>query len=206
MRPLLCLYVAAAALLGGIAAHSAITGAPPYLFTRDPAAIHHANPLLGAVSNLGIVLWAAAASMALFASRQLARVAEARMTRAFLLAGGLLSCWLLLDDLYMLHERVLPDWLGVPQPLIFVVYAGAVVVLLARFRGVIRATDSLPLALALACFALSAAIDQGPPAWHRWDALVLVEDGAKLFGICGWLAYFGGVSAQALRRYVTTRA
>jgi hypothetical protein len=206
MRPLLWLYAATAALLGIIAAHAALTGAPPYLFTRDPAAIHEANPLLGAISNLGIVLWAAAASVALFTSRQLARAEEARSMSAFLLAAGLLSCWLLLDDLYMLHERVLPDWIGVPQPLVFGVYAIAMTVLIARFRGVIRTTDPRPLAMALGFFALSAAIDQGPAAWHGWDALVLVEDGAKLFGLVSWVAYFGAVSAQALRRRVTTRA
>jgi hypothetical protein len=206
MRPLLWMYAAAAALLGLIAAHAAITGEPPYLYTRDPAAIHQANPLLGAVSNLGIVLWAAAATVALFTSRQLARIEEARRTSTFLQAAGVLSCWLLLDDLYMLHERVLPDWFGVPQPLVFALYAVVILVLVARFRSVLRTADSRPLALALGFFAVSAAIDQGPAAWHRWDALVLVEDGAKLFGLVGWLAYFGAVSAQALRRYVTSRA
>ncbi len=203
---LLWLYAATAALLALIAAHAAATGAPPYLFTRDPAAIHHANPLLGAVSNLGVVLWAATATVALFTARQLARVEGARPVRGFLLGAGLLSAWLLLDDLYMLHERLLPDAAGLPQPVAFAIYAAVTAALLARFRAVIAETDYLPLVLAVSFFAISAAIDQGPGTWHRWEALVLVEDGAKLFGVVSWLAYFGAVAAQALRRHVTNRA
>jgi len=202
---LLALYGATIAALVAAAVYSAATGGPPWLFTRDPAAIHVANLLLGALSNLGAVLWSAAASIALFAAALL-RGAHASELRAYLAYAGLLTAWLLLDDLYMLHERVLPDMLGVPQRLVFAIYVALTIALFVRFRRIVATTDHRLLALAITCFAVSIASDQGPGSWHRWPWLAFIEDGAKLLGIASWLAYFVSTAARAVRASVTHRA
>jgi hypothetical protein len=205
MGGLLALYAATFAALGAAAIHAMTTGVPPWLFTRDPAAIHVSDPMFGALSNLGVILWAAAASVALLAATVLRDPADARL-RAYLLSVGLLTAWLLLDDLYMLHERLLPDVLGVPQPLVYAVYALLVAAVWFRFRPEIAATSWRLLVLALACFAFSIASDQGPGSWHRWSWLAFIEDGAKLVGIASWLAYLGSTVAAALRARVTHRS
>jgi hypothetical protein len=201
-RGLVVLYGATVALLVAAAMHSALTGSPAWLFTRDPAAIHVSDPMLGALSNLGAVLWAAAASVTLFAAALL-RSPQVAEVRAYLAYAGALTAWLLLDDLYMFHERVLPDSVGVPQWLVLTTYVVLVAGLCARFRRLIVATDYRLLAVAGACFALSIASDQAPGAWHRLDWLVFVEDGAKLLGIASWLAYFTSTAARALRGELT---
>lgn len=206
MRGLVALYGAAVAALLAAALHSVLTDSPPWLFTRDPAAIHLAHPLFGALSNLGAVLWAAAASIALFTAMLLPRTSGGAV-RSYLLNAGVLTAWLMLDDLYMLHERVLPDFLGIPQPLVFGAYVLLVALLIVRFRRVIiGATDYRLLALALAFFALSIASDQGPGEWHQLRWLILVEDGAKLLGIVSWLAYFASIASRALASRLTDRA
>lgn len=196
--PLPWLYAGASALLAAVAVHAALSDTPAYLFTRDPAAIHEADPFLGAVSNLGIVLWAFAAGIALFAFRALRGTVGAAEPRALFASFGVFTLWLLLDDLFMLHERVLPDEAGIPQPLIVALYALTACGLIARYRAVVAASDYRPLALALLLFGCSVGVDQGPGAWHAWPGLALVEDGAKLLGIVSWLAWVDATAAAAL--------
>jgi hypothetical protein len=204
-RRLLWPYVATGALLLALAAYAALTGTPAYLWTRDPAAIHDANPFLGAASNLGILLWTAAASLAFFTAARLRGEFEARETRAFLVWAGLLTTWLLLDDLFMLHERLLPDVVGIPQWLTVLMYGALLITLLARFREVVAVTDTRLLGLSLGSFVFSAGIDQAPGTWHTWEGLVFLEDAAKLFGIVSWLAYFA-MTCEASLATVSDRA
>lgn len=194
---LLLVYAGTVAVLAAIGSWSAAHGVPPYLLTRDPAAIHGASEFLGALSNLGVLLWAAAASVMLFTAGLLGPQARAGEARAFLAQSGVFTAWLLLDDLFMLHERSLPDRLGAPQSLVLAVYAAIAILLLARHRELIARTDSRPLALAFGFFAGSAMLDQGPGDWHEWTSLVLVEDGAKLLGILSWLVYFAATARAA---------
>jgi hypothetical protein len=194
---LLLVYAGTVAVLAAIGSWSAAHGLPPYLLTRDPAAIHGTSAFLGALSNLGVLLWAAAASVMLFTAGLLGSQGRAGEARGFLAQAGVFTAWLLLDDLFMLHERSLPDRFGVPQPLLLAVYGGLVILLLARHRGLIARTDYRPLALACGFFACSATLDQGPGDWHEWTSLVLVEDGAKLLGIVSWLVYFAATARAA---------
>jgi hypothetical protein len=198
---LLWSYAASGVLLLAVTAHAALTGTAATLFTRDPAAIYESDPFFGALSSLGVVLWAAAASIALFTAGLLPRTARKRQLSGFLFAAGAFTSWLLLDDLFMLHERVIPDSLGIPQTAIILAYAAIVAALLVRYRAVIALTDYRPLVLALGFFAASVIIDQGPGGWHQWAGLVLVEDGAKLFGIVSWFVFFATTAkAAALSR------
>lgn len=197
MARLLLIYAGAVAVLAAIGYWSATHGLPPYLLTRDPAAIHGTSAFLGALSNLGVLLWAAAASVMLFTAGLLGSQPRAAEARAFLAKAGVFSAWLLLDDLFMLHERSLPDRFGVSQPLLLAIYVGIAILLLARHRELIARTDFRPLAFACGFFACSATLDQGPGDWHEWPSLVLVEDGAKLLGTLSWLVYFAATARAA---------
>ena len=205
IAPLVLAHACTIAMLAAIASWCAARGLPPYLLTRDPAAIHGTSAFLGALSNLGVLLWAAAASVTLFTARLLGGAARIRSVRTFLLQAGLFTSWLMLDDLFMLHERSLPDRLGLPQPLTLSIYGTLAVLMLARHRELIARTDHRPLAMAFGFFACSATIDQGPGGWHAWTSLVLVEDGTKLLGIVSWLAYFATTSRAAARGLLTDR-
>lgn len=195
------LYVPAVLVLLGVAALCALTGTAPVVFTRDPAAFHEASPFIGSVSNLGVQLWTATAAIALFAAALLRGRSPQREAGALLLHAGLLTAWLALDDLYMFHERIGPDELGLPQPLIFLAYGLWTAAALVRFRAQIVREDRWILGTALACFAASVATDQLAPGWwFDWPYTALLEDGAKLLGIVGWLAWLAGFAGRALRR------
>ena len=100
-------YVAISGVLISVAIIGAWYDVPMSGFTRDPAAVHNANPFTGVLSNIGILFWCSAAAVCFFSAA--IQVKEARVKIVpFLLFSGLLTAVLLLDDLFMLHETVIP--------------------------------------------------------------------------------------------------
>lgn len=205
-RRLAALYLPALALLAVVAAAAWMTGMSPARFTMDPAALAGTHPFLGVVSNIGVLLWTAAAVVCLFTAVLLHGRRAQRECARFLLAAGLLTAWLTFDDLFMLHEWLFAIVLGIPQLIALMTYAVVVGLFLVQFSALIAGTDSLLLGLALAFFAVSAAVDQLPGAWFgAWGWLYLLEDGCKLLGIVGWLGYLASVAASALQHPHTER-
>lgn len=182
-----------------VAVVASFAGIEPSRFTLDPAVLAGFHPLLGVVSNVSVLLWAAAATICLFTAAVLRSAEREPEYRLFLFSAGILTTWLLLDDFFLFHEWLLPNYLGVPQAVVLAAYVGLFCLFLLRFVGLILRTGYLPLALALSFFAMSLAIDQLPREWFSaLNFLYLVEDGAKLLGIVGWLAYFGHACSLAL--------
>ena len=169
---------------------------PLATLTRDPLATLEAPFYIGAISNVGVLAWAAAATICFFTSCLLRHEAGQVAPRRFLLYFGLLTALLLADDLFLLHEDVLYGYLRVPEVVTFGVYGLLGAIGVVRFRSVIRGTDVLLLGMALALWCLSLLSDLMPDA----RAQHLVEDGAKLVGILAWLAYLARASATFLRR------
>jgi hypothetical protein len=199
IRWLLWPYGLAAVLLAVVAAGAAATGTPPSQFTRDPAVLLNASPLLGLISYAGVLVWTATAVVALFTAALLRRRSDERTRWTFLTAAGLLTLWLMLDDLFLFHEWLFPEVLGIRTRIVFAAYIILCGAFLFRFsRLIMRRTNYLALAVALMFLAASVAVDVLPEAWFRWDYLFFIEDGAKLLGIAGWFAYFTGVSADFL--------
>ena len=125
-------------------------------FTRDPAYSTGAHPLLGVVSNIGVLCWCAAATMCFMGTALLHRQGSDSPLRPFLLSAGLLTAALLLDDLFMLHDWFVVYELHMDEKLLFGAYGAAVVAFLVYFRAVILASEFLLLGLALCFFAFSA--------------------------------------------------
>src|SRR6185295_18176055 len=104
---------------------------------------------------------------------------------------------LTLDDLFMLHEYIYPDFLHVPQKVVYGIYAVGFLWYFIRFRLLIWKTGPLLLILSFVFFGLSTACDlfleayKDPWIWY-W------EDVPKFFGIVSWTAYFSEFSFKAL--------
>lgn len=175
---------------------------PLATLTRDPVAVFDGPFYAGAISNIGVLAWAAAATVCLFGSAFLRGRADLADARRFLLYFCLVTVLLLVDDLFLLHEDVLYGYLGVPELLTFGVYGAFGLIGLVVFRRVIARTDVLLLVMALALFAFSVASDlfPGTPARH------LVEDGSKLVGIFAWLAYFARAATAFVREAAAPQA
>jgi hypothetical protein len=164
--------------------------------TRDPLAVVEGPFYTGAISNLGVLAWAATATICIYTFFLLPRDRENAAVRGFLLYFGLFTALLMADDLFLLHEDALYGYLGVPEPVTYGVYGllGLIGVIVHR-RTILR-TDYLLLGMALALFAFSLVTDLMPvvPARH------VVEDGSKLVWIFAWFAYLSRAATASLGR------
>lgn len=156
-----------------------------YMF-MDPAYLTGRSPMLGFVSNLGVLGWCSAAAAA-GTGALLMRGSSSRQRFWFLVALGLLTAYMTLDDLFMIHNVYLPS-VGVPGKVVALLLLATVGAGLVGFRRVVARTGWHMLAAALAFLAVSVLVDTRViatelPGWG------LVEGGAKLFGIFCWLSY-----------------
>ncbi|MCC6144137.1 MAG: hypothetical protein IT368_10050 [Candidatus Hydrogenedentes bacterium] len=153
------------------------------------------QPYHGLVSNLGVLLWTTAMSVALFTAALVRRRQPAEA--AFFTAGGVLSLLLMIDDFFLVHERVLPIYFGLDEKVLFVLYGLLLLAWIALWHRRIFASDWLLLGYGLGFFALSLGVDIVPvnlPQIHFF------EDGFKFTGICGWTAWHLRTASQALQR------
>lgn len=185
-----------------VAAAQLIAGIPVRHLLSDTRSIGGLPLYAGIVSDIGILAWAAGATISLFGWSLLDRRRAAE--RAFLLRAGLLTAWLSLDDLIELHERVFAG-IGVPEPVTYGAYVAAVIAHLALSAATIRQTQWWLLSFALFWFAGSVLADILLPDLQEDSLLRLVDEGAKLIGILAWLAYHADAAGQLLRRPLQPR-
>ncbi len=196
----LVLLLGCTALIGSLILAIVITGQPVSIFTRDPAAITNEPFYLGAFSNIGILFWCAASTICFFAFALLKDLPNKTQDRRFLLSSGLLNLWLLLDDLFLLHEDVLPRKFGIPEKLVYLTYGVIVALYLVKFRKYIFKTKFILLFLGLGLFAISIFLDNITLfTQHNEDLYLVLEDGGKLMGIFDWFIYFAVVSLEKLK-------
>jgi hypothetical protein len=170
--------------------------------TRDPVAVGGLPVYTGYLSQLGIFFWSAAAAICLHSAVVINRGPASREFRSFLLFSGLLTLVFGIDDVFLLHEEVLPR-AGIPEKLVFGTYAALCLLYLCRYWHKLMDTDFLLLAFALSLFGFSVTMDVWIPFshWHSSDEdiLYLLEDGAKLTGVVAWLTYLILVSRSAIQ-------
>ena len=186
-------YTPPTILLACVIAVSRWKGISDVMLRSDPSTTTGTPFYLGFVSNIGILIWCACAAICLHSWLLLRKSAAAVHPDSgnFLLGAGLVTAWLLLDDMFLLHETVLPHF-GIPEEIVVVGYAAIVAFFLFVNLRRIRRTDYLLLISALFLLGLSAVVDEVPffyvylpPLAQGW-----LEDGTKLLGICGWFSYW----------------
>lgn len=150
----------------------------------------------GLVSQLGIVAWTLGAAFAV-AGAWIASVGGRRGAARFLGLGALLTAWLMLDDLFLLHADLLPR-LGAPKRTVELAYVGAIALWLLVSWHEVRRTRLVVLGAAVVAFAASLTVDlyvPGSDAGRR----VLFEDGAKFLGVWAWMLWLALTSADIAR-------
>ncbi len=143
----------------------------------------------GAISNIGILLWCVTSAVCLFAAlilwleRDKSRYARRLMPALF--AAGLFNGWMTLDDMFLLHERILPA-LGIPQVVVYATYALLTVFYLIGARHFILSGPLSTCVMAIGLLSLSVVFDV-----FETDSYlnVLIEDGAKFLGIAAWTVF-----------------
>ncbi len=189
-------YVPTCALFVALTVQS---GVPISELTRDPVAVMNAPTYVGLVSNIGVLVWSATVAICVFAYSVIRGRAGQGEWALFLLFAGLLTALLTLDDLFLLHERLILTYVGVGENVTFGLYSLLIFAYMARFIRTILKTEFLLLLLAIGFFGLMLFADKELVPLDE-DTSHLFEDGAKLFGIVSWAAYYARVSLVAVVR------
>jgi hypothetical protein len=180
-------WTAVGAVLIAVAVASVVLDRSTGDFTRDAVNVLETSVYVGAVSTLGAIVWAIAATACL-----LAAVLVRDETRRVFVWGGILTAMLLVDDAFLLHEAYAQET-GNSEKHVLVLHPIAMAVYVVRFRWFLRRHGLLVLPLALTWFGLSAVLDISEPGPF------LLEDGAKLFGIVTWALFFLWAAGRELR-------
>ena len=169
---------------------------------RDTTAVAQVPPYVGALSNLGILMWCGAASACLLTYATLRKSSRQERVRRFFLWCGILSGVLMIDDAFLLHENIAKN-INLPSVVTFAVYGISLIVIIASYWRFFVNSDFIVLFLGMGFFAASVLIDVGHDLLSfRFYYSSFSEDVFKLLGIAGWLSYFTCSSVQQLSKAV----
>ena len=183
--PALLVYVASLSLSG-------LAGIKGQLVLRDLAQTCGTPAGVGLLSNLGYLLWLAAAAVALFTAYSGQPGVRGKQYE-LLACGGWLSFILCIDDIFLLHDR----YIG--QTFLYVVYMVFAALIATRYRRQLMASRGELFLLAVALLGASIGIDQFQRDLpFKYETVQLVEEGAKFLGIATWVLYWWQASTQSL--------
>lgn len=165
--------------------------------TRDFATVVDAPVYTAFLSQLGIFFWAGAAAICIISGSLLSGSQDLKSYRSFFYASAGISLMLGLDDIFLLHEAVLPDLLGIPEKVVFFGYALAMVLYGVRYLKFLLTTDYVLFALGIGFFGLSIFFDLLD--YYYNDFSLLLEDGLKFTGLIFWTIYYFRVSKQVIK-------
>jgi hypothetical protein len=154
------------------------------VLTRDVAAQADLKWYTGFFSNLGLMAWGGAVALGGFGWWQFRGDARTRALAAALGAYAALSAFLGLDDMAQLHEDVIPGHLGISEKYVYVAEALMFLAFMVLNRRVLLRHAPVILVAALAGFGASVLADLVD---NIWSLPIVIEDGAKLMGICNWV-------------------
>ena len=173
-------------------------------FTRDISALGGLPFYAGLVSQIGGLFWSAALAICLF-TYILLRRQDSKSSRQFLLHAALLTAVLMLDDFFLFHEDIGPDYLHIGEKAIVLFYLLLCIGFLLFNIREIMSSEFVILGAALALFGMSIFIDGVDlDEIDLYDRLIndqleiFLEDGLKFVGVATWLAYFARYGYQKI--------
>ena len=107
---------------------------------------------------------------------------------------------MLLDDLFLFHERIISKAFNIYEEIVLVGYGITVLFGIIKFKRIIIQTKWIILCLAFAFFALSITIDL-LKNFFTVPSSIFMEDSFKFLGIISWVYYFVLASFQIEKRF-----
>ena len=198
-RQLTFTLIPASTIIAAIAVTSILLQIEIPLMTRDVTAIADIHPLSGILSTLGIMLWCATAAICFFSAAIVHKSNHPHIYK-YLLGSAVLSTYLMLDDAFLFHEGLAPNYIGLNEKVVFFGLGVSVFILFFTNRHVILKTNYKILLLALSFLCISVIIDTilQPWLWRIGHWEFFFEDGAKWLGICCWCSYYVSTCHQSL--------
>jgi hypothetical protein len=196
LKPLLLrVYLVVLALMLLILAAGAASGIERWQLFIDLADNQEAV-LVGAFSQLGLLLWWTTVTVTALTwslGRRRGRGSEALQMCGW---AALLTAFLAMDDLFVLHDYVFPESVHVPEGIILAIILSAAASFIFRFRAIFLASSNrLVFVVALLFLSASVAVDAFPQGFRGQGTL---EDSFKFVGIATWLYYFAGFCMKRL--------
>lgn len=150
--------------------------------TRDPNAIHESPKYIGLLSQIGMIFWFSTAGVLLFSTIAIEKIGKIRSYSSFLANAFLLTLFLGIDDMFMLHDELAHR--GIREEYFYIFYAIWLTSTIVYFNKIIIQT-LYPLILAYGfLFGLSILIDK------LIAEAYLSEDLLKFAGIINWTFYW----------------
>lgn len=154
--------------------------------TGDPALTFGSNPLVGFVSNIGVLLWCMTASICLFSSFILWFENQPKESK-FLGFSGLITGILLVDDFFMIHDYIFYS-LGLHQYVMYSIYLVIFATYFMYFKAKILSSANL-LLLIFAFIFLGGSL--GMDILIKSEGIAyFFEDALKFLGITSWFLFF----------------
>jgi hypothetical protein len=154
----------------------------------------------GALSQIGMIFWAAAVTVCFLTLIFLAKVhALDPATKRFLLLATVFTFVLMIDDMFLFHDEIAEEYLGINEKLVMISYLILGVSFVYFNRSEILSSEYSILILALGLFAVSVFFDAIPEHWYRSTYALsklehIIEDGSKFAAIVTWFIYFSRYS------------
>ena len=167
------------------------------LLTKDPTQLTGLHPLIGIISHFGIIMWCSTASLCFFVCTISEKYVNKNFKR-FLFSSAFLTVYLLLDDIFLIHEILGPEYLHIKQNYIYVIYFFVTLSYIIFFLRLILRTEFVLLILALIYFGLSIILDYVSSKMD-YEINTLIEDAFKFFGIMMWFLYFLRICIKVAR-------
>ena len=185
--------ILSALLIGSVILLSNLKGIPIDNMTRDICAVAEIPHYIGFFSQLGGLLWSATATICVFCGLIISNQPGENSMRLFFLFSAAFLIILGLDDVFLLHEEVIPSF-GVSERSVYSIYFILMLIYLICFYSTISKTDYILLLIALFFFCVSIICNR----FHFW---ILYEDGAKMGGIVSLLFYFYRTGTSSINTY-----
>ena len=147
---------------------------------------------VGMISNIGILLWGAAASICLFTT--FTGNINSDLSKLLLL-GGSFSGLLCIDDFFLLHDRYIgPDFLNLT-------YLAISILILVRFQRLLKKIGLFNLVISILFLGLSIFFDGVIQQIFNqsYELTQLIEEWFKFLGIACWLNFWCKASSYALK-------
>lgn len=166
--------------------------------SRSPLAVQEPfGPRYGGwFGSFGVLGWSLTAAISGLGAEVMRRRQQPRES-TFLVASTVLSAGLLLDDLFLVHSTLAPQYLGISKPAVLL---GIVIIALlwasAFWRRLLTDPDLPILIWAAGWYGLALLID-GYGEFIGWGGVR--EQAAKLIGVSTWLVFFWRTTLRSVQ-------
>ncbi|MBN3519775.1 hypothetical protein JYB62_07145 [Algoriphagus lutimaris] len=154
---------------------------------------------IGLLSNIGVIFWCFTAAILFFSAKLAKDYGKPKKVMQFFFYSGILTAFFLVDDLFLMHDVIIPYFLHISEKFLYLFYGFYVLALFYLFREIIKESDYLLFLLAFLSMTGSVITDVILTLGFTVKETYLFEDGLKFIGIISWFVYFARTSYNKLK-------